>query len=266
MEIPLLRGRAFNAQDDAHSPQVAIVSETLARKFFPNEDPIGKLVGLDDETVGKIEIVGIARDIKYNSQREEDQPLIYMPWLQQSTEIGQMFFAVRSVGEPTALVAALRKAVSEVDNNLPLGDVKTQVVQSQEAFSQERVFAQLLAFFALLALSLAAIGLYGVMAYSVAQRTREIGIRMALGAQIGHVLGLVFWQGIKLVLLGLIVGAAGAFALKNVIASQLYGVKATDPMTFVLVGALLLLVALIACYIPGRRATKVDPLVALRYE
>jgi predicted permease len=266
MEIPLLRGRAFNAQDDAHSPQVAIVSETLARKFFPNEDPIGKLVGLDDETAGKIEIVGVARDIKYNSQREEDQPLIYMPWLQQSKEIGQMFFAVRSAGEPTALVASLRKAISEVDNNLPLGDVKTQIVQSQEAFSQERVFAQLLAFFALLALSLAAIGLYGVMAYSVAQRTREIGIRMALGAQIGHVLGLVLWQGIKLVLLGLVVGAAGAFALRNVIASQLYGVKATDPMTFVLVGALLLMVALMACYIPGRRATKVDPLVALRYE
>jgi predicted permease len=266
MEIPLLRGRGFNAKDDAHSVPVAIVSETLARKFFPNEDPIGKRVGFDDETAGKVEIIGVARDIKYNSQREGDDPLIYMPWLQQRKEIGQMFFAVRSTGESTALVAALRKAVSEVDNSLPLVDVKTQVMQSQGALSEERVFAQLLTFFSVLALALAAIGLYGVMAYSVAQRTNEIGIRLALGAQLGQVLRLVIWQGIKLVLVGLVVGVAGTFALKKVIAGQLFGVTASDPLTLIAVGGLLLLVALVACFIPARRATKVDPLVALRYE
>jgi predicted permease len=266
MEIPLLRGRGFNAQDDAHSVPVAIVSETLARKFFPNDDPIGKRVGFDEETAGKVEIIGVVRDIKYNSQREGEAPLIYMPWLQQSKEIGEMYFAVRGTGDPTALVASLRKAVAEVDNALPVVDVKTQVVQSQESLSQERVFAQLLTFFSVLALVLAAIGLYGVMAYSVAQRTNEIGIRIALGAQLGQVLRLVIWQGIKLVLVGLVVGVAGTFALKKVIVGQLYGVTASDPLTLIVVGALLLLIALLACFIPARRATKVDPLVALRYE
>jgi predicted permease len=266
MEIPLLRGRAFNTHDDGHSPRVAIVSETLARKFFPNEDAIGKRFDFDDDSGGKVEIVGIARDIKYNNQRDDDEPLVYTPYLQSSKEIGQMFFAIRAVGDPTALVASLRQAVSAVDNNLPLVGVKTQVAQSSEALLRDRVFAQLLTFFALLALLLAAIGLYGVMAQSVAQRTHEMGIRIALGAQLGQVLRLVIWQGLKLVLVGLVVGAAGTFALKKVIGSQLYGVTASDPVTFIVVGVLLLLIALLACFIPARRATKVDPLVALRYE
>jgi predicted permease len=266
MEIPLLRGRGFTAQDDARAPKVAIVSETLAQRYFPNEDPIGKKVGFDDDTQERAEIIGVVRNIKYNSQRDQDEPLLYKPWQQEGKEIGQMFFAVRATGEPTALVSALRQAVSEVDSNLPLTDVKTQVLRSQQSLSQERVFAQLLTFFALLAVTLAAIGLYGVMAYSVAQRTNEIGIRMALGAQVGHVLQMVIWQGLKLVLIGLVAGAAGAFALKKLIATQLFGVTATDPLTYVVVGVVLLLIALFACFIPARRAAKVDPLVALRYE
>jgi predicted permease len=266
MEIPLLRGRGFTEQDDQHAPRVAVVNETLARKFFPDEDPIGKRVGTDEETAGKIEIVGVVRDSKYNSQREEMEPLIYTPWRQESKEIGWMFFSIRAAGDPIALTNAVREAVREVDNNLPVMNVKTQVMQASETLTQERLFASLLSFFGVLAVLLAAIGLYGVMAYSVAQRTQEIGIRMALGAQTGNVMRLVIWQGMKLVLVGLAVGAVGAYALKQLIESQLYGVKANDPTTFAVVGALLVLVALLACYIPARRATKVDPMVALRYE
>jgi putative ABC transport system permease protein len=194
------------------------------------------------------------------------EPLIYMPWRQEVKEINMMFFSIRAAGDPLALTNAVRETVREVDDNLPVTDVKTQVMQARESLTQERLFAGLLSFFGVLAVLLAAIGLYGVMAYSVAQRTQEIGIRMALGAQTGNVLRLVIWQGMKLVLVGLFVGALGAYALKQVIESQLYGVQANDPTTFVVVGALLTIIALLACYIPARRATKVDPMVALRYE
>ncbi len=177
-----------------------------------------------------------------------------------------MFYSIRATGDPVALTTAVRDAVREVDDNLPITDVKTQVAQSSEALLQERLFASLLSFFGGLAVLLAAVGLYGVMAYSVAQRTQEIGIRMALGAQTSNVLRLVIWQGMKLVVIGLVIGALGAYALKQVIESQLYGVKANDPITLAVVGVLLLLIALVACYIPARRAAKVDPMVALRYE
>jgi predicted permease len=266
MEIPLLRGRGFSLHDDASAPRVAIVSETLARKFFPDDDPIGKRVGFDDKTVGQIEIIGIARDIKYSSQREEDTPLIYLPWLQETEALGEMHFALRAAGDPLLLANDVRQAVRQVDNSLPIMNLNTQAAQAHETLTQERLFANLLGFFGALALLLAAIGLYGVMAYSVAQRTHEIGIRMALGAQTGAVLRLVIWQGMKLVLIGVVIGTVAAVALKQIIASQLYGVQATDPLTFALVGVLLMIIALFACWIPARRATKVDPMVALRYE
>ena len=268
MEIPLLRGRGFTSHDNASAPKVAIVSETLARKYFPDDDPIGKRVGFDFDAKsgGQIEIVGIARDIKYTSQREEDTPLIYQPWLQQTDALGEMYFALRADGDPLSLAHAVREAVRQVDNSLPIMDLNTQVAQAHETLTQERLFANLLGFFGALALLLAAIGLYGVMAYSVAQRTHEIGIRMALGAQTAAVLRLVIWQGMKLVLIGVVVGTVAAVALKQIIASQLYGVQATDPLTFVLVGVLLMVIALFACWVPARRATKVDPMVALRYE
>jgi predicted permease len=266
MEIPLLRGRGFTAHDDKNAPRVAIISETLARKFFPDDDPIGKRVGYDNKTAGQIEIIGIARDIKYNTQRDEGTPLIYLHWLQEPEDINWMFFSLKAAGDPLSLTSAMRQAVREVDNHLPIIDINTQAAQASEALSEERLFASLLSFFGVLALVLATVGLYGVMAYSVAQRTHEIGIRMALGAQTGNVLRLVIWQGMKLVLIGLAAGALAAFALKQIIASQLYGVQATDPLTFTLVGVLLVIIALLACWIPARRATKVDPMVALRYE
>ena len=266
MEIPLVRGRGFTEQDDERSPRVAIISEMLARKFFPDEDPLGKRVGFDAATAGKIEIIGIARDTKYNSQRDEIEPLIYIPWRQESERIGMMNFALRATGDPTALTSAVRQAVREVDANLPVTDFKTQEAQAGETLANERLFAKLLSFFGAVALLLAAVGLYGVMAYTVAQRTSEIGIRMALGAQTGDVLRLVIWQGLKLVLIGLVVGSIASFALKRSIESELYGVQATDPLTITAVGALLLFISLLACWVPARRAAKVDPMIALRNE
>jgi len=279
MEIPLLHGRAFMAQDDEHAPKVAIVNQTFARKFFPNDDVLGKHVTVIDDK-HELEIVGVVADAKYESQREVIQPLLYSPWQQESEVIGEMHFALRTTGEPTALAALVRKVVGQLDSNLPVTDVSSQTARSQASLGQERLYARLLTFFGGVALLLAAIGLSGVLAYSVAQRTNEIGIRMALGAQTALVLRLVIWQGMRLVLLGLIVGGLALFALKRLFASQffgadawwreaaglLYGVTGTDPLVFAIIVALLTLVALAACWLPARRATKVDPLVALRYE
>jgi predicted permease len=279
MEIPLLAGRAFNPQDTAQAPKVAIVNQAFGRKFFPNDSVLGKRV-TDVDSKHELEIVGLVADTKYNSQRDEIEPLLYTNWQQEPDKIGGMNFALRVKGEPTQLTNAVRQAVQGLDTNLPLGDVTTQVIRSSETLGQERLFARLLTFFGLLALVLAVIGLSGVLAYSVAQRTNEIGIRMALGAQVSDVLRMVIWQGMKLVLLGLVVGAAGGYVLKRLATSkyvtledwqrqlgeQLYGVSATDPWTFGVIALLLTLVALAACYVPARRATKVDPLVALRYE
>ncbi|HEX8092005.1 MAG TPA: ABC transporter permease [Blastocatellia bacterium] len=277
MEIPLLRGRGFTAQDDEHARQVAIVNQSFAQKFFPDADVLGQRVTLDQR---EVEIIGVVADTKYMSQREELKPLLYTPWQQEVAVIGEMYFALRTIGEPTALAATVRQVVRELDSNLPITEVGTQTSRSQATLGQERLCAWLLSFFGGSALLLAAIGLYGVLAYSVAQRTNEIGIRMALGAQAGQVLRLVIWQGMKLVLLGLAVGALGGYAFNQSLASQyfdkiswqaqmaeqLYGVKGTDPVTFTLIASLLALVALVACWIPARRATRIDPLAALRQE
>jgi predicted permease len=279
MEIPLLAGRAFNQRDTAQAPKVAIVNQAFARKFFQSDNVLGKRVR-DADVKSEFEIVGLVADTKYNSQRDEIEPLLYTNWQQQPDQIGAMNFALRVKGEPTQLTNAVRQAVGAMDTNLPLTYVTTQAIRSNEALGQERLFARLLTFFGVLALVLAIVGLAGVLAYSVAQRTNEIGIRMALGAQISDVLRMVIWQGMKLVLAGLMVGAAGGYVLKRLATSkyvtledwqrqlgeQLYGVSATDPWTFGVIAILLALVAVAACYVPARRAAKVDPLVALRYE
>jgi predicted permease len=265
MEIPFVRGRGFSPQDNEKAPLVAIVSETLAKKFFPNDDAIGKRVSLDR---GKknIEIVGIVRDTKYNSQRDDTEPLFYTPWRQELDNVGEMYFAVRVGGDPLALVPAVRQTVREVDVNLPVTRVSTQIEQTRTTLTQERTFASLVSFFGALALVLAAIGLYGVMAYSVTQRLHEMGIRMALGARAIDVLRLVIRNGASLALIGIALGLGGAFAATRVMKSMLFGVTTTDALTFAVVSLLILLVAVLACYIPARRASKVDPIKALRYE
>ena len=279
MEIPLLRGRGFTAQDDQRAPKVAIVSQTFAQKFFPNDDVLGQHVTVID---GKqeVEIVGVVADTKYMSQREEMQPLLYTPWQQEGAVIGAMHFALRTTGEPTTLAVTVRQVVHEMDSDLPVTDVTTQSALAQSALGRERLYARLLGFFGGLALLLAAIGLSGMLAYSVAQRTNEMGIRMALGAQTANVVRLVVWQGMRLVLLGLAVAAVTGYGLKRLLASQyfgenawlrqmadqLYGVEGTDPLTFSVIAALLTLVALVACWLPARKAAQVDPLEALRCE
>ena len=265
MNVPVLAGRALSEQDNAQAPKVAIINSALARRIFPGQDPVGQRLAFSTETAGQIEIVGVAQDAKYDSLRDEFPPTIYIPWLQERG-LGQMNFELRTAGDPMALLPSVRQAISEVDGNLPLFDVKTQVEQAAQSLAQERLFAALLSFFGLLALLLAALGLYGVLSHSVAQRTQEIGIRVALGAQPRDVLRLVIGQGMRLVVPGLVVGLAGAYAATRWIASFLYGVGTVDWPTYSSIAALLLAVALLACWIPARRANKVDPLVALRYE
>jgi predicted permease len=279
LEIPFLRGRGFTTQDDAHAPQVAIVNQTFANRFFPNDDVLGKQITFrsDKRTV---EVVGVVADTRYETQRKDIPPLLYTPWRQEGAMIGAMNFTLRTTGEPMALAATVRQVVRELDSNLPITELNSQTARSQATLGQERLSARLLSFFGGLALLLAAIGLSGVLAYSVSQRTNEIGIRIALGAQTANVLRLVIWQGMKLVLLGLTVGAAVGYGLKRLLAGQsfergswqarmaeqLYGVSVTDPLTVAVIALLLILVALLACWIPARRATKVDPMIALRCE
>lgn len=277
MEIPFLRGREFTVEDNLHAPAVAIVNQTFQHTFFPNEDVLGKHVKF-----GKlgIEIVGVVADAKYESQREQRQPMLYTPWQQELENIGEMHFALRTTGNPAAVADQVRAIVRELDNSLPVTEIGTQSARAQATLGQERLYARLLGFFGILALVLAAIGLFGVLAYSVSQRTKEIGLRMAFGAQVGQVIRLVIWQGMKLVLLGLAVSALIGYALKQLLerqyfardswqrqmAQQLYGVTLGDPLTLALIALLLTLVALLSCWLPARRAAKVDPLVALRYE
>jgi predicted permease len=269
MEIRLLLGRAFNAQDDAKAPRVAVVNQTFANKYFPNENAIGKRFGFDSTKLSEVEIIGVTRDAKYARQREETVPTAYLTWQQEMRSIGSLIFEVRTDSEPTSLINAIRQTVHDVDSNLPLKDVKTQIKQADETLAMERLFAKLLSLFGLLAQQLASIGLYGVMAYTVSQRTHEIGIRMALGASRGKVLKMIVSQGMTLTLIGVALGLGGAYVLTKYLeslTSMLYGVQPRDPLTFGVVAVLLTLVALFACLVPARRATKVEPMEALRYE
>jgi predicted permease len=277
--IPLLRGRYFTPHDVANAPQVAIVNQEFGKKYFPNDEALGKRV-TDPESKREFEIVGVVADTKYNSQRDAIEPLLFTPWLQEVEEIGETYFSLRTSGEPTALVSAVRQAVREVDSSLPIIELSTQQARSERSLSQERLYARMLGFFGGLALLAAAVGLAGVLAYSVAQRTNEMGVRLALGARTTNILQLVIWQGMKLVLLGLAVGAVGGYAFKRWMASQsaikgswqrqmteqLYGVIVTDTVTLAIITVLLMAVALVACFVPAWRATRVDPLVALRNE
>jgi predicted permease len=264
--MTILRGRGLTAQDNENAPRVAVINETFARYYFGDENPIGRRFGLGEETSGQIEIVGVVKNAKYNSLREPALRIYYVPYRQDSTSWRETTFQIRTAAEPTGVIAAVRQTAREIDANLPLFNIKTLAKQVDESLAQERLIGAVSSFFGLLALLLAAIGLYGIMAYAVSRRTHEIGVRMALGAHRGAVLRMVLRQGMKLVLIGTGLGLAASLAVTRVIASQLFDVTPTDPVTFIGAPILLLIVALLACFAPARRATKVDPLVALRCE
>ena len=269
MEIPLLLGRNLSAQDDARAQRVAVVNQTFVRTHFPNTNPIGQRFGYAPDKPAEIEIIGVARDAKYTSQRDEIEPTVYQSWRQSLNRMQMATVEVRTGGDPSSFVGGIRDAMHEVDSNLPLTNIRTQIEQADKTLAMERMMAKLFALFGLIAQTLAAIGLYGVMAYGVAQRTQEIGIRMALGANRSNVLAMILRQGMTLTLIGVGVGLAAAYVLMKYLeslTSLLFGVEARDPWTFSAIGVLLTVVALIACLVPARRATKVDPLVALRYE
>jgi putative ABC transport system permease protein len=265
MKIPLLHGREFVPSDTTTAPQVAIINETAARSFWPDQNPVGRRLTLGrapDEEVR--EIVGVVKDSKYRRLNDESRPTAYVPFAQDYR--ANMALHVRTSGEPGAMLAAVRREVQALDASLPLYNVKTLEEQKSNSLYTSRMAATLLTVFGLLALGLAALGLYGVMAHAVNRRTRELGIRIALGAQAGDVLKLILMQGLMLALIGVGIGLLAAFALTHWIESLLFGVRPTDPLTFTAIAVGLTLVALVACWIPARRATKVDPLTALRHE
>ncbi len=266
MNLPLILGRPFGPRDTKTSPKVAVISEEMARRFFPQESPLGKRYRLGpSEEADEIEVIGVVKDAKYRSLDERPQPMAYYPYSQQTFfPLGN--FEVSYSGEPGAVAAAVRRAIKEVDRNLPIFDVATLSEHVDRSLVQQKLIARLSSLFGLLALLLAAVGIYGVISYSVTQRTREIGVRMALGAQRRNVLRLVLGQGAKLALIGALVGLGASWALTRWVESLLFNVSATDPATFVIITLSLIAVALLACYIPARRATKVDPMVALRCE
>ncbi|MFY9554893.1 MAG: ABC transporter permease [Blastocatellia bacterium] len=263
--IRLIQGREFTEQDRAGSTPVAIVNEKLAGKLWPGESAIGKLLSVpfwNEPSRPPVEIVGVARDTKHRSLIADMPMLIYLPELQ--CYDGRATLVARTEGDPASLISAIRAAVASLDKDLTLYAVKTMSQQIDSTLWQQRMAAGLIGVFGLLALALAAIGIYGVIAQSVAQRTREIGIRMALGAGARDVMRMIMRHGLALALAGVAVGVAAAFALTRLMSSLLYGVSSSDPMTFAVSAVALIGVALGACFVPARRATRVDPMIALR--
>jgi putative ABC transport system permease protein len=268
MQIPLRAGREFATQDFAdNAPLVGIANEATVHQYFPNEDPLGKRIRwARDPEVHWITIVGVVGDVKHFGLDLPDQPALYSPYTQISPWKRWMTFVARAQSEPGSLAQAVKQQIWRADSQLPVSKVKTMSDVAALSFAARRFNMLLLAIFAGLALLLAAVGIYGVMSYSVTQRTQEIGIRMALGARATDVLKLIIRNGLTLTLMGVVIGLAGAFALTRLLTTLLFGVKPTDTATFMAVSVVLIFVALLACYLPARRATKVDPLVALRYE
>ncbi len=261
MRIPLVKGRTFRAEDMRSKQDVALVNQAFVRKFLESRDPLGMHIGGSEVGEKQREIVGVVADTKYDDMRKADEPTAYIP-----LKTGQLTFALRTAGTPGALIPAVRKTVNEVDSNLPVFGVRTQTQTIDRLLFNERLVARLSSLFGLLGLLLACIGLYGLLSYEVARRTREIGIRAALGAQRRDVLQMVLRQGLVLIVVGLAVGVLAAYGATRFLQTLLFGVRATDPLTFALVCGLLVAVGVLACYIPARRATRVDPMVALRYE
>jgi predicted permease len=269
--IQLLSGYELNAQNARPagetnvSRRIAVINETLAQRYFPGIDPVGKRIYAYASPEKKFEIIGVVKDTKYRSLRLEAPPTLYVPFFQESRS-SSAIFAFRTVGDSRPVMASLRTVVTEIDSAASVHSVRTMDDVVDASVRQERVLAQLGSFLSVLALALACLGLYGVLSFAVVQRTREIGVRIAVGAQKWDVLSLVVRQGLKFVLLGSFFGIVGAIRAARLISSLLYGITPTDPVTFVGVSLLLIVVAVLASWIPAWRATRVDPMVALRYE
>jgi predicted permease len=265
MGIPLLGGRDIEWRDREGAPRVAVVNETFAKHFFAGQSPLGRTFGLDDEPSSRdIEIVGMVGDLMYDDLREETPRMIYLPVLQQLYPLFSV--AVRTPGDPAAITTQVRQAIQEVAPDLPILEVVTLPEQVDRSLRQEKLLSKLTGFFGLLALVLASVGLYGVMAYGVTQRTNEIGIRMALGAGRAQVLWMVLRDAAVMVTVGIALGILVALASTRWVSSLLYGLSETDPLTLLSATAVLLAVAIVAGYLPARRAARMDPLMALRYE
>jgi predicted permease len=267
MTIPLLEGRAFTEGDKADSPPAVVISETTARRFWPGENALGKhiKVGRSISPRPWLTVVGVVKDVRQFELIIEPQPQMYLPY-PQAHFFDPRSLIIRTNFDPLSLAATVRQTVWEIDKDQPVSDISSMEEVVSDSVARQRFSMLLLGIFAGLALLLAAVGIYGVMSYSVAQRTREIGIRMALGAQRSDVLKMTVGQGLRLVLTGMAIGLAAAFVLTRVMATLLFGVSPTDPFTFVTISIVLIGVAVLASYIPALRATRVDPMFALRYE
>jgi predicted permease len=259
----LLKGRVFTERDAAGAPSVFIINETLAQRFWPNEEPLGKRVRYNSADPWG-EIVGVVEDVKFDGLHLASTPHLFEPYQQNAWSF--LVVTIRSPLDQSTLLAAVQREVKALDPNLPVSNVRMMEDVIAQSLATRRFVLLLFGFFAGLALLLATIGIYGVLSASVSQRTRELGIRMALGATARNVGRLIVGQGLKLILSGLVIGLVSALALQRVIGKLLYGVSPTDPLTFTVIALLLIAVALLACWIPARRATKVDPLTALRNE
>jgi len=263
LQIPLLQGRHLTAQDKLDAPFVIVINDTFAERIWPGENPIGKRIRVGWEEKQR-EVVGVVGTIKQTTLDAEKRPAMYLPHLQAANP--RLSVLVRTRGEPLSMAAAVRQEVRAIDKDVPVTQVQTMEKVLGASVAQPRFSMLVVGLFAVLALVLSAVGIYGVMAYAVSRRAHEIGVRMALGAGANQVLKLVLKDGMTLALAGIAVGLLGAFALTRLMASLLFGIGAKDPATFISVAAFLAVVAFVACYIPARRATKVDPLVALRNE
>jgi predicted permease len=264
MGIPIVAGRGLTERDNARAPAVAVINQAAARKFFPNENPIGRKFGTSVDDDRNTEIVGVLRNVRYNDLREQPPPTMYVPYRQNNPE--DLVFSIRTAGDPSSVMAAARAALRASNSGIPVVDVETQMSTLEQRFAQEKVLAQAYTLFGGIALFVAAIGLFGLMSYNVSRRTREIGIRMAMGAERREVLRLVLRESMLLVATGVVIGLPVSLALGRLVRSQLFGLEPADLATMATAMSVMLSVSSVAGYLPARRAAGVDPMIALRCE